>query len=107
MEGERMLQWARILAQNWDSMKQEATQCSQHLTGKLRIGAIPTTLAVTPLLTQPCQHEYPGNGINLVSLCADDLIRQLDSFELDFGITYLEDPPLKGFLVLPLYQERH
>jgi DNA-binding transcriptional LysR family regulator len=107
LEGERVLQWARILAQDWESMKQEAAQCSQQLTGTLRIGAIPTTLAVTPLLTQPCQHEYPGIGINLVSLCADDLIRQLDSFELDLGITYLEDPRLKGFQVLPLYRERH
>jgi len=107
IEGERVLQWARILAQNWESLKQEASQCSQRLTGKLRIGAIPTTLAITPLLTQPCQHEYPGIGINLLSLCADDLIRQLDSFELDLGITYLEDPRLKGFRVLPLYRERH
>jgi DNA-binding transcriptional LysR family regulator len=31
----------------------------------------------------------------------------LDNFELDLGITYLEDPRLKGFRVLPLYRERH
>lgn len=107
LEGERVLQWARILVRDWESMRQEAAQCNHQLTGTLRIGAIPTTLAVTPLLTQPCQHENPGVTIKLVSLCADDLIRQLDNFELDLGITYLEDARLKGFRVLPLYRERH
>jgi DNA-binding transcriptional LysR family regulator len=107
LEGERLLQWARILAQNWEGMRQEAAQCNRQLTGILRIGAIPTTMAVAPFLTEPYQREYSGVGIKLLSLCADDLIRQLDNFELDLGITYLEDPLLKGFRKLPLYRERH
>ncbi|ASF47032.1 LysR family transcriptional regulator [Methylovulum psychrotolerans] len=106
-EGERVLQWARILAQNWEGMRQAAAQYSQQLTGVLRIGAIPTTLAVTPLLTGPWQAEYPGIAIKLVSLCAEELMRQLDSFELDLGLTYLEDHRLKGFKTLPLYRERY
>lgn len=106
-EGERVLQWARILAQNWDGMRQAAAQYSRQLTGILRIGAIPTTLAVTPLLTNPCQAEYPGIAIQLLSLCAEDLIRRLDNFELDLGITYLDDDRLKGFSSLPLYRERY
>jgi len=106
-EGERVLQWARILAQNWEAMRQAAVQYSGQLTGILRIGAIPTTLAVTPLLTEPCQAAYPGIAIKLVSLSAEELIRQLDGFELDLGLTYLDDPRLKGFKTLPLYLERH
>ena len=51
-EGERSLQWAQILAHDWECMRQEAAQCNRQLTGTLRIGAIPTTLAVTPLLTE-------------------------------------------------------
>ena len=107
MEGERLLQWAQILAHDWECMRQEAALSNRQLTGTLRIGAIPTTLAVTSLLTEPCQQEYPGVGIKLVSLCSDELIHQLDSFELDLGLTYLEDPRLKGFRTLPLYRERH
>lgn len=106
-EGERVLQWARILAQNWEGLRQAAAQYSQQLTGVLRIGAIPTTLPVTPLLTSPCQAGYPGIAIKLVSLCAEELIRQLDSFDLDLGLTYLDDPRLKGFRTLPLYRERY
>jgi DNA-binding transcriptional LysR family regulator len=106
-EGQRLLARARILAQDWEGMRQEAALCSRQLTGSLRIGAIPTTLSVAPLLTEPCQTECPGVRIKLLSLCAEDLIRQIDRFELDLGLTYLEDPNLKGFRVLPLYQERH
>lgn len=106
-EGEKVLQWARILAQDWDGMRQTAAQYNRQLTGILRIGAIPTTLAVTPLLTHPVQTEYPGIAINLASLCAEEIIRQLDTFELDLGLTYLGDLRLKGFRSLPLYREHY
>lgn len=106
-EGERLLAWARLLAQNWEGMRQEAALCGQQLTGLLRIGAIPTTLAVAPLLTEPYQVECPGVRIQLFSLSAETLALQLNQFELDLGLTYLEDPGLKGFRVLPLYEERH
>ncbi|QFY41500.1 LysR family transcriptional regulator [Candidatus Methylospira mobilis] len=106
-EGERLLQWARILAQDWEGMRQEAALCNQQLVGSLRLGAIPTTLAVAPLLTEPCLAKFPGVRIKLVSLSMEDLIQQLDGYELDLGLTYLEDPRLKGFRVLPLYRERH
>ncbi|QXP89508.1 LysR family transcriptional regulator [Methylococcus capsulatus] len=106
-EGERLLQWARILARDWDGMRQEAALCGRQLTGALRIGAIPTTLAVTPQFTEPYQAQYPGVAIQLTSLCAEELIRRLDRFELDLGLTYLDNPSLKGFRTLPLYRERH
>jgi len=106
-EGESILQWARVLAQNWEGMRQAAAEASHQLTGTLRIGVIPTMLAATPLLTKPCQREYPGITIQLNSLCAEDIMRQLDNFELDLGMTYLEDDRLKGFNTLLLYRERH
>lgn len=106
-EGQRVLEWASILAQDWDSLRQAATQSTQRLTGTLNIGAIPTTVAATPLLTQPWQQAHPGIVVKLTSLCAEELIRQLDTFELDLGVTYLDDPRLKGFKTLPLYQEHH
>ena len=101
-EGERLLQWARILARDWEGMRQEAALCSRQITGTLRIGAIPTTLAVTPSsrgLTRRNVPAWPSSCYRF----ALDLIRQLDRFELDLGLTYLEDPP-QGFRTLPLYR---
>ena len=106
-EGEKILIRAQRLASDWEALKQEAALCKQQLTGTLRIGAIPTTLAVEPLLTAAYRNTYPNLRFQLFSHCAEQIIRRLDEFELDFGLTYLEDPRLQGFKVLPLYQERH
>jgi len=51
--------------------------------------------------------RIPGIAVKLLSLCAEELIRQLDGYELDVGLTYLDDPRLKGFNTLSLYCERH
>ena len=105
-EGKRVLQWAQVLANNWEGLKQAAHQHKHQLTGTLRIGAIPTTLAVTPSLSEPIQAQFPGISIKLVSLSAEEIIQQIDNYELDLGLTYLNDPRLKGFKTLVLYRER-
>lgn len=105
--GERLLEWARRLARDSEGMRQEAASCSDQLAGTLRLGAIPTSLAIVPLITEPYQATFPQVSIQLLSRCAEDLIRQIDGFELDLGISYLDDPRLKGFQLSPLYRERH
>lgn len=106
-EGEKILLRARRLVAEWDALKQDASRCTEKLTGILRIGAIPTTLTIAPVLTQLLQAEHPGIRVQLYSLSTEQIMRQLDEFELDLGLTYLLDPRLEGFTVLPLYVERH
>lgn len=106
-EGERLLIWARRIVDNCESLRQEATVARKQLTGTLRLGAIPTVLPVVPLLTAPCLAAHPGIRQVVLSLSAEQIIRQLDDFDLDLGITYLEDQRLQGFRVLPLYRERY
>ncbi|CAL1241502.1 LysR family transcriptional regulator [Candidatus Methylocalor cossyra] len=106
-EGERLLAWARRLAADWDGMKQEAALCNARLTGSLRVGAIPTTLPVTPLFTEPYQAAHPGVRVEIQSLSSERIIRQLDEFELDLGLSYLEDARLQGFRTHFLYRERY
>ncbi|MCD2451480.1 LysR family transcriptional regulator [Methylicorpusculum oleiharenae] len=103
--GERILQRAQRLAADWESLKQEAATSAGQLSGSLRVGVIPTGVAVSPLLTEACLSDYPCMGFKLYSLSAELIISKLDAFELDFGLTYLEDPRLQGFNVLPLYRE--
>jgi len=106
-EGERLLAWAQRLMSDWDGMRQEASSFNNQLTGFLRFGTIPTTTSVVPLITEPYQTAYPGVRLKLSSLSAEEIIRELDTFELDLGLTYLEYPTLLGFRVLPLYTERY
>jgi len=106
-DGERILGWARQTLAAWDSLKQEAAMSRARLSGALRMGAIPTTMPIVSLLAGPYLRAYPAVRQIVQSLSNEEIIRGLDNFDLDVGITYLEDQNLGRFRVLPLYRERY
>lgn len=106
-EGQRILGWARQTLAAWDGLKQEASISRTKLSGALRVGAIPTTLPIMSLLTGPYLRAYPDVRQSVQSLSNEEIIRRLDEFEIDIGVTYLEDQDLQRFRVLPLYRERY
>jgi DNA-binding transcriptional LysR family regulator len=106
-EGERILDWARQTLAAAEGMRQAAKSSRSHVSGTLRIGAIPTTMPVVALLTGPYRAAHPDVRQSIVSLSAEEIIRGLDEFELDLGLTYLDDQRLSGFRVQPLYSERY
>ncbi|PRY00010.1 LysR family transcriptional regulator [Allonocardiopsis opalescens] len=106
-EGERVLRWAyRILAER-DGLTEELGVLRAGLTGRLRIGAIPTALTTVPLLTVPFAAEHPLVTVSVLSLPSADIHRQLAEFELDLGLTYLGGEPPPGLRASPLYRERY
>jgi DNA-binding transcriptional LysR family regulator len=106
-EGERILEWAKQTLAALEGLRQEASIARAHLTGTLRIGAIPTTLPIVPFLTGPYRAAFPDIHQLVKSCTSEEIFRALDSFDLDLGLTYLEDQRLEGFRVLPLYRERY
>jgi DNA-binding transcriptional LysR family regulator len=106
-EGERILEWAKQTLAAMEGLRQEASVARAHLTGTLRIGAIPTTLPIVPFLTAPYRAAFPDIHQLVKSLSSEEIFRGLDNFDLDLGITYLEDQRLEGFRVWPLYRERY
>jgi len=106
-EGERILAWARQTRAALDGLKQEASASHAQLSGVLRIGAIPSAMPLVSQLTGACWRDAPGISFQVLSLSTEEITRRLDAFELDLGMTYLEDPRLDGFRTQPLYQERY
>jgi DNA-binding transcriptional LysR family regulator len=106
-EGERILEWAKQTLAAWEGLRQEASNAKTDLKGTLRLGAIPTTTPIVPFLTGPYRAAIPGIKQLVKSASSDEIIRGLDDFELDLGLTYLEDQRLEGFRMLPLYRERY
>jgi DNA-binding transcriptional LysR family regulator len=106
-EGERVLAWAQQTLASLSYMREDASAAKSTLTGTLRIGAIPTTMTVAALLTGPCHAAYPNIRFTLSSLTADAIVSQLDHFELDLGLTYLDDTVIEGFEKLHLFEERY
>jgi len=59
-EGERILEWAKQTLAAWQGLRQAASVARSHLSGTLRLGAIPTTIPIVPLLTGPYRAAYPA-----------------------------------------------
>jgi len=106
-EGERVLEWARRILSDCASLEQDASGLREGLVGRLRLGAIPTTLPIVSGLTSPFAQEHPHVVIQVLSLTSVDIQAGLDDFSLDAGLTYLESEPLVGVRTFPLYRERY
>jgi DNA-binding transcriptional LysR family regulator len=107
LEGERVLAWAQQTLSSLSHMREDASTAKSEMSGTLRVGAIPTTMTVAAFLTGPCFAAYPNIRYTLSSLTADAIVNQLDHFELDLGLTYLDDEVIEGFEKLHLYDERY
>ena len=106
-EGEKVLEWAKRLVADERAMRRELSDLRSGLVGHLRIGAIPTALAMVPALTTPCHRRHPGISFTILSCSSIELLEQLDSMEIDAGISYLGNEPLGRVRTVPLYTERY
>src|SRR5438552_8732709 len=59
-EGERVLDWARRIVGDTRAMREEIKALRHGLTVRLRIAAIPTTLAMVAVLTTPYRERHPN-----------------------------------------------
>jgi DNA-binding transcriptional LysR family regulator len=106
-EGERVLVWAQQTLSSLSHMREDAAVSKSSMAGTLRLGAIPTTMSVVAFITAPCRSVYPGIRFGLSSLSTDEIAGRLDRFELDLGLTYLDEKILDGFESLHLFDERY
>jgi DNA-binding transcriptional LysR family regulator len=106
-EGERLLSFAQRFLHDRDALLRDLGPRSQGLSGRLRLGAIPTSLPPLALLTSPFRIRHPGVDIAVLSLSSSEIVRQLKTFDIDAGLTYLDGEPIGHMNSLPLYEERH
>jgi DNA-binding transcriptional LysR family regulator len=104
-EGERVLSWAQQVLADYEGLTQELGALRAGLTGRLAISAIPVALPAIHLLTEPFVEAHPRTTIRVLSQTTADIQRGLDSFNLDAGITYLDNEPLARVRTHPLYEE--
>ena len=106
-EGSRVLEWARRIVGDTRTMREEMRAARQGLAGHVRLAAIPTALAMTPRLTTPFRDKHPGVTFSILSRTSIEVLTLLENFEIDVGITYLENEPLGRVVSVPLYSERY
>ncbi len=107
VEGTRVLEWAKRILADCEFLEQELSELKGGLTGRLTIGVIPSALPVVSLLTSPFCVAHPGVKVTVLSRSSVEIQRQLQDFEIEIGMTYVENEPLKHVRTLPLYQEHY
>jgi DNA-binding transcriptional LysR family regulator len=106
-EGERVLAWAQRVLADLESLRQEASRLRGGLEGTLRIGAIPTSLPLSPRLTARFRERHPRMRVRLTSMTSRQIAYGLEHGEIDAGMTYLDNEPLVLVDTLPLWRERY
>lgn len=106
-DGRELLRWAHQTLASADGLVAEATRLSGELGGRLRLGVIPTALPAIAEITAPLLREHPAVDLEVRSLSSAEIAAQLEAFDIDAGITYLDNEPLGRLRGTPLYEERY
>lgn len=106
-EGRVLLDWAKRVVSERDALDQQIGLMRGELAGELRIGVIPTTLPTIGLFTTPLSRVHPKVTLKILSHTSNEIQRALDEFRLDVGVTYLDNEPMHGVDMHPLYDENY
>ncbi|MGL4281994.1 MAG: LysR family transcriptional regulator [Albidovulum sp.] len=106
-EGQRVLDWALKIVGDARTLREEMRARKKGLSGKLKIGVIPTALPVTARLTVPFLERNPNVDLTILSRTSIEILDGIDRLELDAGLTYLDNEPLGRVTQVPLYRESY
>ena len=104
-EGSRIVEWSKRILADRDAMLQELSVLKQTLSGRLRLGAMPTSSPVLPHIHRHFLKLHPGVQVQVSFLGLDELRVKLINFELDVGITYIDQKQPAPLASFPLYNE--
>lgn len=106
-EGQRTLEWAERILADEDAMRQELSELRGALHGRLRLGVVPTALPVVATLTAPFLKRHPEVTVTVRSRSSTEIQHALDNFEIELGLTYLDNEPVLHAKSFPLYVEQY
>ena len=106
-EGSRVLQWAQAILRDCAAMEEELTALKGGLSGRVALGVVPSALPMVVALTRTMRQHYPDVRFAVYSRTSDEILREIQDFQLDAGITYLDNEPVRHMTTFDLYGERY
>ncbi len=106
-EGERVLDWARRITADTRQMKDEMRARRKGLTGRMRLGVIPTALPMVSDLVTPFLQRHPNLSLQILSRTSIEILEEMQSLQLDAGLSYLDNEPLGRVTTVPLFRESY
>ena len=106
-QGQVALEHAHRILAEVENLRRGLEEIDKGLTGRLRIGAIPTALPVVSQLTGPFYERFPGVTVAVFSMNSQEIDRGIEEFELDAGLTYLDAEPIGHVKTKPVCVEEY
>ena len=106
-EGAMIVEHAKRILGEIDMMGQSISDVRKGLKGRLRLGAIPTALPLVAAITGPFSERYPAVTLTVLSMTSNAIQSAIDNFDIDVGLTYLDNEPLERVISKPLYLETY
>jgi len=106
-EGQRALVWARRIVGDARRFREEMRFAREGLAGHLRLAVIPTALAWASRLAARFSERHPNVGFTILSRNSEDILSMLENFEIEAGISYLDNEPLGRVSTAFLYRESY
>lgn len=107
VEGQRVVTWAQRIVAERDEMLADLDRMQGRLTASARLGAIPTAVPVSPFITDEFLRRNPAAAVRIEALSSREIARRLADFEIDAGLTYLDDEAPPGTRAVELYREQY
>ena len=106
-EGQRVVAWAQRITAERDDMLADLERMRGRLTVTARLGAIPTAVPASPFVTAEFLSRNPAASVRIEALSSREIARRLADFEIDAGLTYLDDETPPGTRSVELYREQY
>lgn len=105
-EGRQVVGWAHRILSERDALLSDLGRLQRDLTVTLRIGAIPTAIPATGLITDAFLAKHPHARVRIETFSSREIQHRLAEFDLDAGFTYLDGEP-STVREHELYRERY
>ncbi|MCV7286945.1 LysR family transcriptional regulator [Mycolicibacterium wolinskyi] len=106
-EGRRVVAWAQRIVAERDDMLADIDRMRGRLTVTARLGAIPTAVPASPFVTAEFLQRNPAASVRIEALSSREIARRLADFEIDGGLTYLDDEAPPGTKLVEMYREQY
>ena len=105
--GEIALEHAQRILAEAEALRHDLTEQAKGLTGRLKLGAVPTALPIVSHIAAPFYRRYPQVTVAVMSQTSQEIARGIEDFDLDIGFTYLDNEPLHRVRSKPILVEEY
>jgi len=87
MEGERIIQQAQVVVKEHKRIFDIVDSAGDEIAGEFKLGVIPTIAPyLVPLFAKSFSHKYPEVKLTIEELTTEEILRSLDTDDLDAGL---------------------